>query len=106
MRDIAGGPIGTGVRLVCPVSGLHEDRSHARVPSAADIARLISDQERAAQIETMIALRFEDHARPGLASDRIARGQIGAMITRIDQAIAELALELRFNGSIFGFTEI
>src|SRR5438067_8522995 len=54
----------------------------------------------------MIALRFEDHAGAGLAANRTARGQIGTMITRIDQAIAELSQKLGFHGSILGLTEI
>src|SRR5256885_12771818 len=54
----------------------------------------------------MIALRFEDHARAGLAANGTARRQIGAMITRIDQAIAELSQKLGFHGSILGLTKV
>src|SRR5438270_7111937 len=100
MCDIAGNPIGAAVFLIRGVTGLNQDRAHAGVLSAADVAGFVADKKRAAKIEALIALRFENHPGAWFSPDRSRGRQIGAMIARIDQTVAELSQEFCFNDAL------
>src|SRR6476620_8829852 len=81
--NVFGYEICAGVRFGRAVAGLDQDRSHARVPSAADIAGLIAYKKRTAQVQMMIALRFEYHAGSRFSPNRPGRWQIRAIITAV-----------------------
>src|SRR3954464_3915187 len=91
VSDVPGDPIRPAVVLAGAIAGLDENGANPGVLSAANVARFVADKKGAAQIEPMVALRFENHARAGLSADRVRRRQVGTMITRVDQAVAELA---------------
>src|SRR5436190_20313340 len=90
VSDVPGDPIRPAI-LAGAIAGLDENGANPGVLSAADIARFVADKKGATQIESMVALRFENHPRAGLSANRVRRRQIGTIITRVDQAVAELA---------------
>ena len=77
MRDVAGDPLGAGVRYAGSVSGLDEDCPHPGVSSAPDVACFVANQERPAQIDVMIALRLEIMLGPGLRRIEFDEGKSG-----------------------------
>src|SRR5437764_14148631 len=100
MCDIAGNPISAAVFLIRAVTGLDQDRAHAGVLAAADVAGFVADKKRAAKIEALIALRFENHPGPWLLPDRSRGRHIGTMIARVDQTVAELPEGVCFNDAV------
>jgi hypothetical protein len=67
MGEIASDPLSAAIAFPNTVTRLHEYRPHAGISSTLDVTRFVADKIGLRQIEAMIVLGFENHARRRLA---------------------------------------
>ena len=95
------GPIGTAPSDVAVESGLNPDCPDTGVAAALDVDLLVTDKKRTRQIDLVFLLGLQDHSRRWLPMTGMLTRDVGAKIGCIDQTMAQLVRDFRFDGTIF-----